>query len=345
MTGIQYRHPTEDDLVRMTGIFNDSGAELPSHRTLKPDEVGAFTFVDPDFDPNGAWLAYCDGEAIAYADGFVDKERLRYGRTDAYLNLEIMRGHRGKGVEEDLVTKALEYLEGRGVNSALAQYHESQAWRKDLLHGAGFREVRRYYEMVRRGGHASVTPVFPGGVRTSRLMVEDSSDDDISRIADARNESFVDHFNYSPIPVERFRNFLRSGDTVFSATFAEDGGRTIGFALSEDRPPEEGDTKEREGWVAILGVVASHRKQGIGRALLSDSVNWLTEKGVKTIRLLVDAENDKALGMYRSAGFEIESVEVLLSKDLQNGGNHQAAPPVRGTIEPNLEPASNQKQH
>jgi len=316
MKDIRYEHPTEQDIVRMTGIFNDSRADLPSHRTLKPDEIKAFTFLDRDFEQEGAWLVYSDAESVAYAQGFVDKERLEYGRNDAYFDLEMMRRHRRNGVEEELVAKALGYLRGRGVGHALAQYHESDVWRKSLLYGAGFGETRKYFEMVRRNTGASMEPVFPEGVRTDRRPIAQSPDEIFSRIADIRNESFVDHFNYAPMPAERLKNFLRSGDTIFSVTFAEAGGRTIAFALSEDRPPQEGGGKEQEGWVCILGVANSHRKQGIGRALLLDGVKWLTERGVKTIRLLVDAKNDKALGMYKSAGFEIESVEVLMSKDL-----------------------------
>ncbi len=319
MKDVHFEHPREDDLARMTRIYNDSRVDLPSHRILKPEEIKAYTFLDNDFDPKGAWLAYSDGEAVAYADGFVDKKRLEYGKRDAYIDLEMMRSHRHTGIEEALVSRVLKYLSGREIEGALAQYHEFDIWRKNLLDDAGFGEIRRYYEMVRRGSGDSVTPTFPHGIRVDRTLVGQSSYDVFSRIADIRNESFVDHFNYAPVPAERFRNFLESGDTIFSVTFVEDALKTVGFVLNEDRPPREGDTKEREGWVCILGVIMSHRRQGIGRALLMDSVNWLTERGARTIRLLVDAENDKALGIYKSAGFETESVEVLMRKNLIAG--------------------------
>lgn len=316
MKDVRYEHPREDDLARMTRIYNDSRADLPSHRILKPEEIKAYTFLDSDFNPKGAWLAYSDGEAVAYADGFVDKKRLEYGWRDAYIDLEIMRCHRHTGIEEVLVSKVLKYLSGRGIEGVLAQHHESDVWRKDLLYEAGFGEIRRYFEMVRRGDCDSMMPTFPERVRVDCALVGQSSYDVFSRIADVRNESFVDHFNYAPVPAERFKNFLESGDTIFSVTFVEDELKTVGFVLNEDRPQREGDAKEREGWVCILGVVRSHRRRGIGRALLMDSVNWLTGRGVRTIRLLVDAENDKALGIYKSAGFETESVEILMRKDL-----------------------------
>lgn len=274
-------------------------------------------------------MAFLDGDAVGYADGFVDKRRLDYGRTDAYLNLEVLRCHRGRGIEQCLVTKALEYLRKRGVYAALAQYDKPDVWRRGLLHDIGFREIRRYFEMVRKGSGTRMKPRFPEQVEFNRSLIARCSDDTYHRIAAVRNESFEDHFNYSPMSDERLKNVLESGTTVFSVTFAQEGSRTIGFVLGEDRPPEEGDSREREGWVAMLGVVRSHRRRGIGRALLMDSVDWLTDRGVKIIRLLVDADNEKALGLYESVGFEVESAEVLMRKDLADGSGCGDIPTIR----------------
>jgi mycothiol synthase len=95
-----------------------------------------------------------------------------------------------------------------------------------------------------------------------------------------------------------------------------DYGKTVGFVLSEDRPPEVEGTTKREGWVAILGVIGSHRRRGLGRNRLLDSVNWLRSRGIERILLMVEAENEKALGMYKSAGFDVNSVEVLMMQNL-----------------------------
>lgn len=316
MSEVTYEHPTEREVRLMTGIFNDSREGLPSQRALRPEEMKAMTFQDKDFDREGAWLAYSGGVAVGYADAFIENDRVSYGKKDAFLDLEVMKNSRSQGIEEGLVNRAFEYARGRGIRRVLAPFHESDSWRKRVLENAGFQHIRIYFEMLRRRAGTSAHSAFPEGVRVERVLLAESSDEVIARLAQIRNESFVDHYNYAPMPAERLVNILRSTDTVFSVTFAIVDGRTAGFVLSEDRPPREGETAEREGWVAVLGVVGPYRRRGLGRTLLLDSVKWLEDRGVMKIRLLVDAENEKALGMYRSAGFEVDSREILMSREL-----------------------------
>lgn len=316
MPEIEYRHPTESDVESMAKISNDSRAGLPSQRMVNPDEMRVETFLDSDYDPEGAWLAIIDGEAVGHANGFVDQARLAYGLRDSYLYIEIMRNHRCDGIEETLLEKSLDYLVGRGVSATQIPCYQIDSWKKKLLENSGFREVRRYYEIVRKGNCEPEEAVFPKGIRIEHILIEDDIENLSSRIVDVRNESFVDHFNYAPVTMDRFKNFFEATNDRFAVTFAVDDGKTVGFAMSEDRQPETEGRDVREGWVAILGVVQSHRRQGLGRNLLLDSVNWLKSQGAKRVLLMVDAENEKALGMYKSAGFEVESTEILMVKDL-----------------------------
>lgn len=313
---VRYRHPTEDDIAAMVSIYNDSRIGLPSQSPVNADEVRAETFLDNDYDPEGAWLATANGMPVGYANGFVDQARITHGLNDSYVDLEIMRGHRGNGIEESLLEKTLDYLAGRGVTATQAPYYQIDDWRKRLLENAGFMEVRRYYQMVRNETHEPEEATFPREIQIERSLVADNPEYLALRIVDVRNMSFVDHFNYAPIPADRLRNFFRATETSFAVTFAVDDGKTVGFALSENRCSEACETTKREGWVAVLGVISSHRRRGLGRNLLLDSVNWLRAQGAERITLLVDAENEKALGMYKSAGFEVETVEVLMARSL-----------------------------
>ncbi len=58
-----------------------------------------------------------------------------------------------------------------------------------------------------------------------------------------------------------------------------------------------------EGGIYGLGVVPEERGKGFGRELLITSVEKLKELGADKIFLQVDAENDNALSLYKSAGF------------------------------------------
>jgi RimJ/RimL family protein N-acetyltransferase len=60
--------------------------------------------------------------------------------------------------------------------------------------------------------------------------------------------------------------------------------------------------------VADLGlmVAASHRRQGIGLALLEQAVAWAREHGVEKLELHVFPHNEAAIALYEAFGFERE---------------------------------------
>jgi RimJ/RimL family protein N-acetyltransferase len=60
--------------------------------------------------------------------------------------------------------------------------------------------------------------------------------------------------------------------------------------------------------VADLGlmVAASHRRQGIGSALLEQAIAWAREVGVRKLELHVFPHNEAAIALYEGFGFERE---------------------------------------
>lgn len=58
------------------------------------------------------------------------------------------------------------------------------------------------------------------------------------------------------------------------------------------------------GGIYGLGVLSGHRGKGYGRELLIWSVEKLIEMGAEKITLQVDTDNDNALNLYKSCGFE-----------------------------------------
>jgi RimJ/RimL family protein N-acetyltransferase len=60
--------------------------------------------------------------------------------------------------------------------------------------------------------------------------------------------------------------------------------------------------------VADLGVMVarSHRRQGIGRALMEAAEAWAREAGVRKLELHVFPYNDAALALYEALGYERE---------------------------------------
>ena len=83
---------------------------------------------------------------------------------------------------------------------------------------------------------------------------------------------------------------------------AEDAGAIVGrLSLARDQHPASYH-------VADLGlmVAASHRRRGVGRALLDAAVAWARESGIRKLELHVFPHNEPAIQLYEGYGFERE---------------------------------------
>jgi hypothetical protein len=97
------------------------------------------------------------------------------------------------------------------------------------------------------------------------------------------------------------RRYLRAvRRSPHAAVFvAETAGGLVG-RLSVARDPHPASRH-----VADLGlmVAASHRRQGVGRALLARTVGWARANSVSKLELHVFAHNAPAIALYESFGF------------------------------------------
>ena len=90
-----------------------------------------------------------------------------------------------------------------------------------------------------------------------------------------------------------------------AAVFVADDDGAIVARLSIARDPHSASRH-----VADLGlmVAASHRRQGIGRALLEQAVAWARDAGIVKLELHVFPWNEPAIRLYEEFGFEREGL-------------------------------------
>jgi RimJ/RimL family protein N-acetyltransferase len=107
-------------------------------------------------------------------------------------------------------------------------------------------------------------------------------------------------------PVADERRYLKAvrGHPDAAVLVAVDDDRVVGrLSLARDPHPASAH-------VADLGlmVAASHRRQGIGRALLEEAVAWARRSGISKLELHVFPWNDPAIQLYEDFGFEREGL-------------------------------------
>ena len=63
-----------------------------------------------------------------------------------------------------------------------------------------------------------------------------------------------------------------------------------------------------EGSIADLAVLKSYRGRGVGRTILSKTIDYLLNQGIEKFSLSVEIENENALSLYEYSGFRIANV-------------------------------------
>ena len=82
---------------------------------------------------------------------------------------------------------------------------------------------------------------------------------------------------------------------------AIDNEKIVGFVWTKIH--QDFVNQDPVGELYVVGVDPDHAHQGIGRAVSVTAINYLVSKGLKRSMLYVDADNEKALALYTSLGF------------------------------------------
>ena len=131
---------------------------------------------------------------------------------------------------------------------------------------------------------------------------------DVHRVVD---DAFSEWPGRDPEPYE-----VWASDVLVHPKFAPeisplafDGDELVGAILAADLP-ELG-----EGWIAQLATKASHRRRGIGQALLRTAFGWFFERGRRVAGVSTDSRTG-ALGLYERVGMRVQRQYTRYTKRL-----------------------------
>ena len=114
---------------------------------------------------------------------------------------------------------------------------------------------------------------------------------DLPAIAEVDNAAFAPPWQYS---LDVVQQALAHADC---ATMAEVNGGIAGYQISSGG--------RQGGHLARLAVRPEYQGQGVGRALVSETIRYFEKRNAPRITVNTQSDNDASLAVYRSLGFEL----------------------------------------
>ena len=105
---------------------------------------------------------------------------------------------------------------------------------------------------------------------------------------------------------EKMTHLFRTGEVFFDVY----GNAILGFAVCERFVYEQPR-------LVIIAVLPDYQKQGIGKKLLDEVIEFYRIEGCQSLTLTVNSKNARAIKMYENAGFR--HVSLLKEYFLQDG--------------------------
>lgn len=166
-----------------------------------------------------------------------------------------------------------------------------------FLHALGFEYDHTLWGLRLDEGSSFPPPALPDDITLAPYR-----DDDVLAYIDLINTAFADHPVPLRVTIEQIEHVHASPrfDPAAIAILRDARGEMIGFCTTgidrEDDPVK--------GYINLLGLLPGQRGRGLGRWLLLWGIERLRSQGVARIELGVEANNDRAMTLYRSVGFD-----------------------------------------
>jgi mycothiol synthase len=287
-----------DDLEGVTELFNEHSRRLHGSADATAEEILLF-WESPDVDlaRDVVVAEGSNGSIVGYGDVGESGETI-------WLDVRTL----GRAPQRPLVEALERAAHAKKPGSRLLGYvTEKDADLRRTYEDAGYEVVRHSYRMEIDVRDLPADPGPPEGV-----VIRPMREGEEEQFYEVHDQSFEDAWLHSREPFEQWQHWFLK-DPSFDASLwfaAESDGEIVGVAICTVREGEPG-----LGWVRILGVLRSHRRRGIGEALLRHAFAEFASRGYERVGLGVDAESPTgAVALYERAGMHVARTSVQLEK-------------------------------
>lgn len=192
--------------------------------------------------------------------------------------------------------------------------YESQTSRIALLEAQGLDRVAYEVQMVR--------PTL-GGIADAQLpesfVVRTPSEAELRAVWEADIDAFREHWGFTErteVDYERFLRFPWNDRTLWRVAW--EGDVVAGQVRSYIDPVENDAMGRKRGYTESISVRSPYRGRGLARALLTQSLHAIRERGMEEAALGVHVDNAHgAFRLYESVGFEPVATLCIWRKPLE----------------------------
>ncbi|MEM9215357.1 MAG: GNAT family N-acetyltransferase [Cyanobacteria bacterium P01_F01_bin.150] len=238
----------------------------------------------------------------------------------AYACFDIHPHVRGDGLESAAITWAEQRLRevGKGLSRPLVLHsscRDTLTNRREVLAQFGFIPERYFSQLKRSLQETIVIPSIPDGFRVRTVDAHKDADAWVEMF----NQSFVDHWNHSPLTLDDYHYYCSSSDynPALDLVLETETGKLVTFCYSRIDAERNERLGIKEGYVNLLGTRRGYRRQGLARTLLTTGLQRLQSMGMETVTIGVDSQNPSgAVGLYQSVGFAEHLSSTVYRKEV-----------------------------
>jgi mycothiol synthase len=287
-----------DDLQTVTELFNEHSRRLHGAVDDTAEEILQYwESPDVDFGQDVIVAEGSDGSLVGYGDvgEFGGAIWLDIRAFDAEVEHRLLDGLEQIAQEKRPGARLLGFVTEK--DEVLRSVYEER----------GYEVIRHSYrmEIELKDLPAAVSP--PEGV-----VIRPMREGEEEQVYEVHEQSFEDAWMHTREPFEQWQHWYVK-DPSFDPSLwfvAEVDGELAGVAICNTRGNEA-----RVGWVRVLGVLRSHRRRGVGEALLRYGFAEFERRGFERVGLGVDASSPtRAVALYERAGMHVARTSLQLEK-------------------------------
>lgn len=282
-------YPYRDDAARVAEFFLSSHQEDKTIVPVTKDTWHAFVSLPSNFGGKDFAVAEIDDKIVGLLSS---KRRDNDDNKVRHFRVIVHPRFRRCGIGKALLERVISQDEGDDVVLQSTCPEEWIAEAEFLTHN-GFTRIHRELSMHRLPQQPIPILSLPKGY-TIRNYTEAADD---PTLACLHNNAYANSFGFTPVSEAEF-----AGQRAFPdcrIRILEHNRIAVGFCQTVLVLEEE-----RTGRVENLVVSPNYHRRGLGRALLIDAIRYLLESQLTRIELFVDADNQPAVQLYQTTGFQ-----------------------------------------